>query len=549
MNNKELADLLFPEITKTPEDIEKLYPSRPEWTVVTRMWPSPTWFLHIWAIYSAFIDERVAHQNNGVVFLRIEDTDQKREVEWAAKVFVDTFKMFGIKFNEWPIGENYSDIGNYGPYTQSLREEIYKVFVKDLVLRWLAYPCFMTTDEINEIRTSQEKAKVIPGIYGQYSKWRDASFDDVKKMYEQGRKFEVIRLKSPALLNNKIKVQDIVRWEIETLDNYIDIVILKSIGLPTYHFAHIVDDHLMWTTHVIRSDEWLASLPLHMQMFNLMGWKAPQYAHYAPIEKLDGSSRRKLSKRKDQEADVQFYFKLGFPVEAILEYLANIFNSWFEDWKAANPDKDVRDFDFKLEKMSVSWALLDMLKVEHISTEYISRLDINTLYNRALEWAKVHEPYMAELMEKHVEYTKAALNIERWTPTDPKRFHKFSDISSQLMFFYDEEYQKILADRPTYPENITDEVMEKFIEDYIENFSLDVSKDEWFEQLKNISKKYGFAWTNAEFKAWWFIWRVWDIAMLFRIILCWSKTTPDLYETMKVMWKERIINRLKYAVL
>lgn len=543
----ELAKLLFPEINETPQDIINKYPKRSQWQMVTRISPSPTGFMHIWWVYTAFINERLAHQTWWKFYLRIEDTDQAREKEGAFESILNSFKIFDIPVDEGPIWPNYSEIWEFWPYIQSQREYIYKVFAKDLIAKWLAYPCFMSPEELEEIRHSQEKAKQIPGIYWEFAKWKNKSIDEIKAKLDEWTDY-VVRLLSPWNQWNKIKFNDLLRWEIETQEYFNDTILLKSDGIPTYHFAHVVDDFLMWTTHVLRWDEWIASVPLHLQLFQTLGLKAPQYWHIAPLVKIEWNSKRKLSKRKDPEANAMYYIENWFPAEAVLEYLSNIINASYEDWQKANPWKTYKEFKFKLDHMWVSWALLDLAKLEFVSTEYLASLDLNTFYEKALAWMNNYNTDLYEYMRKYPEYTKSAMNIERWTPNDPKRFHKFSDIQSQLVFFYDEEFPKIWETKPEYPENITPLVRKAFLKEYMETYSLDVSKEQWFDEMKNIANKHGFALNNAQFKEWCYIGRIWDVAMLLRIVLCGSKTTPDLYETMQVLGTERINQRIQMSL-
>lgn len=540
-----LADLLFPEITETLEDLEKKYPKRQENQTVTRMAPSPTWFVHIWNVYSAMLDDIFAHKNpNWVCMLRIEDTDQKREVPWAKEKLSQTFKKFGIKFDEWTIWENGKDVWNYWPYTQSQREYIYKVFVKELVARWLAYPCFMCEDELCTIREEQTIWKQVPWIYMNYSKWRWACNEDIEESLKEKKEF-VIRFKSPWKIWDRVVLNDLIKWKVETNDNFLDIVILKKWGLPTYHFAHLVDDYLMWTTHVIRSDEWFASQALHEQLFNAFWFKAPLYVHYSPLIKLDNGNKRKLSKRKDSEANVEYYFEKWYLVPAIIDYLANIINAWYEDWRKQNMGKDFREFDFKIENMSKAGALIDMDKLDSISKDFIANLDKEKLYNYLLEWSKDYDKDLFEIISKNPDYTKQILNIEREQEKPPKRFAKMSDISSQLLFFFDKEYEKLEIDFLQLSSNLKKEDISKFLKNYLENFSLEKSKDEWFLDLKEIASKSGFAQNNEEFKTWNYIGKVWDAAMILRIVLCWQTQTPDLYETMKVLWKDRVEKRIR----
>lgn len=419
-----LEELLFPEIKDTPETILAKYPKRKEWTVVTRIAPSPTGFLHIGAVYSVMLDKIVSHKNNGICFLRIEDTDSKREIEWASQKFVDIFKIFWIEFDEGPIWDNYADVGNYGPYTQSKREYIYKVFIKDLIKKWLAYPCFLTEEQISETRELQELSKKPTWIYKEFSPWRFASEDEVKKALSEKKDF-VIRLKSSWEMTKKIEIKDIIKGRISLWENFLDIVICKSTGIPTYHFAHLIDDHLMGTTHVIRWDEWFPSLPLHLELFKMMWWKAPEYAHYGPLVKIDGEGKRKLSKRKDKEADVEYYFKAGYLTESILDFLSNIINAWFEDWRKENPTASYLDYDFKLEKVNTAGALVDMDKLAWVNANRIKNMDTNILYAKFIDYLKEYEYDTFTKISKFDEsYNKKILGELK---TKIKKFDEFNE--------------------------------------------------------------------------------------------------------------------------
>lgn len=589
---QQLADLLFPDITKTIADYETIYPPRVSWTQVSRIAPSPTGFLHIWSVYSAFVASRFVHQwdKNGTFFLRIEDTDQKREVPGAVAWLVKGFQNFGIKIDEWPIGgvDNpqdddtfvWSDMGMYGPYLQSRRKDIYRTFVKQLVAEGKAYPCWMSQQEIDDTRSMQEAAKKIPGIYSQYALWRDADFEKQKEKIASWEPF-VIRLRAPASPTDTVVVEDLIKWKVSMQANFLDIVLLKSTdNLPTYHMAHLVDDYLMRTTHVIRGDEWFPSLPLHTQLFEIFGFQPPQYAHIAPLQKLDDATnnRRKLSKRHDPEANVAWFFEKGIPTEAVLEFLMNLIDPFFEDWQKENPDKTYMDYSFDISRMNTSGALFDMTKLLFVSKEWLAKVSKDDFYDMVLQRAKsywwtiediliakqkeflgikpeeeivdpdfdqtIGKKQLYELIKEQKPYTFNALNIERFTPTDPKRFHMLSDVLTQLPAFYDQVWQEMKAFSPALPDVCTREVMNPFIQEYLEELDLEQSKEDWFNQLKEIGKKYGFAPSNADFKQGWFIGKTGDLAMYLRIKLLCSKTTPDLYESMRVLGVERIRERL-----
>ncbi len=554
---KEIADLIFPDVTETIQDLEKKYPPRSN-PVCSRFAPSPTGFLHIGGIYSAFVSWKYAKQNGGTFILRIEDTDQKREIEGTVDLIIDGMKTFGIQIDEWPLNNaefrvqnsewNKSvDIGNYGPYTQSQRKTIYQIFTKYLLENWLAYPCWMTPEELESIREQQTKTKVTPGIYGNYSVRRNKSPEEILEKIQADKNF-VIRFRSPGDTTKRVVFEDMIKGKIETIDNFNDIVLIKGDGLPTYHLAHIADDHLMRTSHVIRGEEWLASVPLHMQLFKAFGLQHPQYCHVAPLLKLDNGNKRKLSKRHDPEADIWFFFENGYATQGIIEYLLTIVDPGFEERQIANPDKNYLDFEIRLEKMPKSGALFDLVKLQSVNNNYLSRIPTDELYDQSLTRAKKYRPELAKRMESDIDYVKAAIHIERHTEKDPKRFVTYADVEAQLLFFFDDEWEKLHGNIKTLKEGnaIADnELMKKFVDEYLSVLDLNMSVEERFNQLKEVWKKYGFAGNNAEFKEGGYGGKVWDLAMFLRIQLCCATKTPDLFSVMKVMGKERVAKRLQ----
>ncbi len=549
---KEIADTIFPEVTETIQDLEKKYPPRAN-PICSRFAPSPTGFLHIGGVYSSFVERKFAKQNGGTFFLRIEDTDQKREVEGTVTMIINYMKKFGIQIDEWPIGENYVDVGAYWPYTQSQRKDIYKVFAKYLLENGLAYPCWMTPEELETIREQQTKTKVTPGIYGNYSVRRNKSPEEILTKITSDKNY-VIRFRSPGELGKRIVFEDVIKGRIETMDNTNDIVLIKSDGLPTYHLAHIADDHLMRVSHVIRGEEWLASVPLHIQLFTAFGLPVPKYCHPASLLKLDNGNKRKLSKRHDPEADIWFFFENGYATQWIIEYLLTIIDPNFEERQKANPEKTYLDFDIVLEKMGKSGALFDLVKLQSVNNNYVSRISTDELYDQSLTRAESYRPAFAQLMKSDISYVKAALNIERHTAKDPKRFTTYLDIETQLKFFFDEEREKLRKDiNPVILSTSVDisDSMKNFVDEYIQVMKLDTTVEEWFAQLKEIGKKYGFASNNAEFKEGGYtcpsgrrVGKTGDLAMFLRIQLCCATQTPDLYSVMQVMGKERVIKRL-----
>jgi len=541
---KEIADKIFPNVTETIQDLEKKYPARQN-PVCSRFAPSPTGFLHIGWIFASLVEQRFAKQNSGTFILRIEDTDQKREVEWAVDLILDWLKFFGIEIDEWPLGENNTDIGAYGPYIQSHRKHIYQIFAKTLVEKWLAYPCWMSESQLEDTRNQQTTLKVTPWIYGNYSLWRNKTPEDILQKLESDSNF-VLRFRSHWDLSQRCEFEDLIKWKINMIDNYNDIVLIKSDWLPTYHLAHIADDYLMRTSHVIRGEEWLTSVPLHIQLFKAFDLPHPEYCHTASLLKLDEDwNKRKLSKRKDPEADIAYFFESWYAPEGIIDYLLTIVDPTYEERQKTNPDKNYLDFEIKIEKMNTSWALFDLVKLQSINNAYLSKISTEELYNQSLVWAKKYKPYLADLMQENPEYTKSALNIERHTDKDPKRFTTFQDVESQIIFFYDQEREKLLASKPALPEMCTADRINPFIDEYSQKLNLDMTLEDWFNQLKEIWKNHGFASNNAEFKEWWYIGKVGDLAMFMRIQLCATAKTPDLYSVMKVLGKEKVIERLR----
>lgn len=523
---KELAELLFPEIKKTPEDLLKLYPKR-EVKVVTRIAPSPTGFLHIGAVYSAMLDKIIAHKWEWVFFLRIEDTDQKREVEGARELYIQHLKNFWLEFDEGPLGEDGADVGNYGPYIQSKREEIYQIFIKDLVEKWLAYPCFLTEEEITQTRSIQEASKVPTGIYGEYSPWRFASFDEVKQALDEKKEF-VVRLRSRGEISKKREVSDLVKWTITMQENFLDIVICKKTGIPTYHFAHLIDDHLMGTTHVIRSDEWFASLPLHLELFEMMWWQAPLYAHYGPLVKLDGESRRKLSKRKDPEADVEYFFQKWYFVEAILDFLSNIINAWFEEWRKENQTKSYLDFDFHLEKVNSAGALVDMEKLNFVNAQYIRQLDLDVVYHAIEQYLEKYEPefYKQIFLKFSQEYNMSIVKELQ------SRLVYLSEFTELTHFFYEDfDIQSSLIDLMMNPKMKIDslDIVKKSLQLALDILSAKISDLTSFDDKKNIFLE---AIQKAELKNGQVLWPV-------RVALSWEAFSPGAFELIEIFWVEK----------
>jgi glutamyl-tRNA synthetase len=503
----DIAAKIYPDITQSIADLQAQFPARanptrlPDGQVCTRFAPSPTGFLHIGGIYTSFVSQKFARQSGGTFILRIEDTDQKREVEGAVQLIIDNMRRFGISIDEGPIGDHNADIGAYAPYTQSQRKHIYHVFAKHLIAQGLAYPCWMSETGLETIREQQTKTKVTPGIYGNYSLRRNKSPEECLAQLEADPNF-VIRFRSHGDLSKRIVFDDVIKGKIEMIDNYNDIVLIKSDGLPTYHLAHIADDHLMRVSHIIRAEERLTSVPLHLQLFKAFDLVAPIYCHVAPLLKLDDGNKRKLSKRHDPEADIGYFFQEGYATQGIIEYLINIVDSKFEDRQKANPEQDYHDFEIHLEDMSKAGSLFDLTKLRSVNNAYLSKISTEQLYTESLAWAQTYQADLATLMLADPAYTQAALGIERHTMKDPKRFTTYADVSPQIRFFYDSERERLRKDNnlSTFNFQLSTEDLRPFIEEYKTLLDLTLSTEDRFAQLKEIGKKYGFAGNNAEFK-------------------------------------------------
>ena len=544
MDYKDLANLIFPD-AKEISYYEEKYPERnlKERAVVSRFAPSPTGFVHIGGLYQALVAKEMTKKTDGVFFLRVEDTDQKREVENGVTGIVNSLKDFDILPDEGMITET-EEKGNYGPYRQSLRKDIYQAYAKYLLEQGKAYPCFCTAEEVEEIRKKQEAAKIRPGYYGVWAKCRNLTVEEAAEKIKNGGNY-IIRFKSPGREDRKIKHHDIIKGNVDFPENDQDIVIIKADGLPTYHFAHAVDDHLMRTTHVIRSDEWLSSVPLHLQLFHELGFKAPKYAHISPIMKNDNGNKRKLSKRKDPEAAVSYYKEEGIPVLAVKEYLLNIANSTFENWRRANPDKSIDEFDFNLNKMSVSGALFDMVKLLDIGKNVISKMTAEEVYNCALEWANEYDKELAEMLANK-EYSLRVLGIERGNKKPRKDISKWSDVKNSIIYMYDD---KFFAGDVAYDYGkISDKAeVEKITKTYInEYFNINDDKDTWFNKIKDLAEKLGYAREVKEYKAEPEKWpgHVGDISTVLRVKLTGRQNTPDMYEIMQVLGKDSVEKRL-----
>lgn len=546
MNHKELAELIFPN-AKSVEYYENMYPKRnlKEGALVTRYAPSPTGYLHIGGLLNTVIESKVTKQTEGVFFLRIEDTDQKREIEGATTSMINSLKDFGVEFDEGMIDdENWK--GEYGPYKQSLRKDIYQAYAKWLIEQKLAYPCFCTPEQLAETREKQENAKVRTGYYGVWAKCRDLGLDEIERRIKEGQPY-IIRLKSPGREDKKIKHHDVIKGNVDFPENDQDVVIIKSDGLPTYHFAHAIDDHLMGTNLVIRGDEWLSSIPLHLQLFQVLGFKAPKYAHIAPIMKNDNGGKRKLSKRKDPEAAASYYKEEGIPPEAVDEYLLNIANSNFEQWRRANKFAAIDEFDFQLNKMGVSGALFDMVKLLDISKIVISKYDAQKVYDEAIKWAEEFDKELEEFLTKDKEYTLKVLGIERGNEKPRKDIAKWSDIRYNIEYMYDEEFFSKDINYEFQKINEKEE-LKKLVELYINKyFNINDDKQTWFDKMKDLAEELGYAREVKMFKAEPEKYKahVGDVSTVIRIALTGRTNTPDMHEIMQVLGKESVEKRLR----
>ncbi len=548
MDYKDLANLIFPD-SKEISYYEEKYKKRdlPEGAIVTRFAPSPTGFVHLGSLYQVVIARKMAKQTGGVFFLRVEDTDQKREVENGVTGIIESLRDFGLTPDEGMINET-EEIGEYGPYKQSLRKDIYQAYAKHLLEQGKAYPCFASAEELDEMRAKQEAAKIRPGYYGVWAKYRNLTVEEAVEKIKNGEPY-IIRLKSPGREDRKIKHHDVIKGNVDFPENDQDIVIIKADGLPTYHFAHAVDDHLMGTTHVIRGDEWLSSVPLHLQLFQMLEFKAPKYAHIAPIMKEDEGGKRKLSKRKDPEAAVSYYTQIGVPKEAVTEYLLNIANSNFELWRKQNSDASIDEFELQLNKMSVSGALFDIVKILDIAKTVISKYTADSIYEEATNWAKTYDEELYKLLQDK-EYALKVFGIERGNAKPRKDIAKWSDVKENIEYMYDEEFYK--KERTYEYQKVTDkELINKIITLYMEKYyNENDDKQTWFDKIKDLAEEVGFAREVKEWKKEPEKWpgHVGDISTVLRVALTSKANTPDMYEIMEVLGKTRIFKRFEEAM-
>ena len=545
MDYNALAELLYPDITETPEQVEANYPPRqlPEGAKVTRMAPSPTGFMHLGNLYGAIADERLAHQSGGVFMLRIEDTDQKREVPGAVELILDVFDYYQLRFDEGVTRQG--EQGAYGPYRQRQRARIYQTFAKWLVQQGRAYPCFCTEEELAAMRERQAAEKANFGYYGKWAVWRDRPMEEVKARLDAGEAF-VLRFRSTGDPEKRVKFTDLVKGAMEFPENDQDVVLLKSDGIPTYHFAHVVDDHLMGTTHVVRGEEWLATLPVHVQLFQAMGWKLPKFVHTAQLMKMDGGNKRKLSKRKDPELGLDFYRQQGYCVAAVKEYLLTLLNSNFEDWRLQHPDAPLEEFPFSTKKMGNSGALFDMEKFNDVSKNVISRMTAQQVYDLLTQWAQEYDQEFYQLLTRSPEYTLGILSLGRGGKKPRKDIASWSEAKGYMEFFFDE----LFTPAPFDPADSLSAAQQKAIlEGYLPLYDPADDNSQWFEKVKGLAAQLGYATDMRAYKKDPAAWpgSVADVSGVLRMAITGRKNSPDLCDIMKLLGPERSLERLRRA--
>lgn len=538
--SKKIADLLFPNITKTSEDLENEYPKRDlkEGAKVTRLGPSPTGFIHLGNLYGAFVDERLAHQSEGIFYLRIEDTDDKRYVEGAVDTIIDSLNFFDIKFDEGALKEG--EKGAYGPYSQSQRADIYQVYVKELIEKGMAYPCFMTEDEIAEVRATQEANKETPGIYGDYAKYRNATDEEIEANLAKGLPY-VIRLKSDGKQGEAAKiisVEDGIRGELTMPENFQDVVILKATGIPTYHFAHVCDDHLMRTTHVVRGEEWLSSLPIHVELFEKLGFQLPVYCHTAQLMKIgEDGNKRKLSKRKDPELALNYYREMGYHPQAVREYLLTILNSNYEEWRIANPDAPSDEFEFTMEKMSNSGALFDLNKLNDVSKDTLVKISAADLYEFLLGWAEEFNKEVLDEIKDREDYLLPILDLGRTGNKPRKDFVCASQIFEFISYFFD-DYFKIEDELPA---EVSKEDAVKILDGYMETYDHSDDQSQWFEKIRNMATEMGYAAKPKDYKKHpeEYKGHVGHVSTVVRLAVTGRSQSPDIWEIQQILGEDK----------
>ena len=542
MSNEKMAELLFPNIDKDPQYYENLYPKRnlPEGAKVTRLGPSPTGFIHLGNLFGAITDERLAHLSDGVFYLRIEDTDNKREVEGAVEVVINTLKYFGVEFDEGALKDG--EKGDYGPYRQRQRAEIYQAFAKSLVLRSMAYPCFCTEDELAKMREEQTQKKANFGYYGEWAVHRDITFEEAEKNIKEGKSF-VLRFRAPEPSGKTFTIEDAIRGKLTMPQNEQDVVLLKSDGIPTYHFAHVVDDHLMRTTHVVRGEEWLATLPIHVQLFEAMGWEPPVYCHTAQLMKIDNGVKRKLSKRKDPELSLDYYKSEGYLPGAVWEYMMTVLNSNYEQWRMDNPTANVREFEFTTKKMGISGSLFDIDKLNDVSKNYLATLDAQTVYEYVCDWAKECDEEYYKLLVRDKEFSLGMISIGRGGEKPRKDISCWKQSKDFYSFFFDELFKM----EDDYPENVSIEDRKTILEKYLETYDHNDDQSTWFGKIREIGESLGYAPQPKLYKKNPELYKghVGDVSSVIRVAICGRSNSPDVWCIQQVLGKERTIERIK----
>ncbi len=545
MDYNYLAELLFPNVTATPDDMEQKYPVRNlrEGAVVSRLAPSPTGYVHLGNILQAMTSERICHLSDGVYFLRVEDTDQKREVAGAVGVLLDSLAHYDIHFDEGATVDG--DSGDYGPYRQRSRAEIYHVFAKKLVAEGKAYPCFCTEDELTAMREAQEAEKVDFGYYGKWAVWRDRSVEDIKAKLDAGEPW-VLRFRSTGSVTNKFKFTDLIKGVIDVSENDKDMVLLKSDGIPTYHFAHAVDDHLMRTTHVVRGDEWLASLPFHIQLFGALGFKLPKYAHIGPLMIMDGASKRKISKRKDPEFGLIYYAQNGFPINSVREYLLTVLNSNFEDWRRANPEAPLEKFPFSLKKMNPAGSLFDSAKLSDVSKNVVSKMTADEVYAGLYRWAAEFDPEYAAVLADAPDYAKAIVSIGRGGKKPRKDYGTWVELKAYTELFYDKYFTVV----DEYPETADKNDIKVTLEEFLTVYDSADDQNTWFDKIKSIADGLGYASDMKVYKEAPESFRgsVADISMFLRVAVTGKLNSPDMFTVMGILGEERVRARINSMI-
>jgi len=545
MDYNKLAEMLFPHIKETVTYYENQFPERslPEGAKVTRLGPSPTGFIHLGNLYGAFVDERLARQSGGVFMLRIEDTDEKRKVEGSVEIIISSLKYFGLDFDEGALLDG--DKGSYGPYYQSNRGPIYQCVAKYLVEQGKAYPCFCTEEELEEIRNKQTEANVNTGYYGKWAKDRELSIEDVQKHLDNGDEF-VIRFKSMGTEEGIFEIEDAIRGRLSIHENYQDAVLLKTNGIPTYHFAHVVDDHFMRVTHVIRGEEWLSTLPIHYEIFKSIGWQHPVYCHTSHLMKMDNGSKRKLSKRKDPELGLGYYMDLGYHPAAVREYLLTILNSNYEEWRIENPDSPIDDFKFSLDKMSNSGALFDLDKLNNICKDVLLKIPADEIYEFLLDWSKAHKTEITEILEKNKKDVIKLLSVGRSGDKPRKDLMYCEQIFDFISYFFDEHFKIV----DSYPENIDNDEAKKLLELYLQTYDHSDDQSQWFEKIRIIAQENGYAAKPKDYKKNPEMYKghVGDVSSVIRLAIVGRSSSPDVWELQQIMGEEKVRRRIESII-